>query len=170
MSDLPEVVKSWIGERRHEEEGEFDVERGFVLTACSSVENGNPLYWDETVASEVTGGWLAPPTMISVWCRPHFWTPYRTEEGLALRTHFDLKEALDCPEAIMSADELIFYEPVRMGERVRQYQILRSVSAPKTTRLGTGRFWNIEVHYENSRGELLVREDIAGFGYKRSAS
>ena len=170
MSDLPEVVKSWIGERRHEEEGEFDVEQGFVLTACSSVENGNPLYWDETVASEVTGGWVAPPTMISVWCRPHFWTPYRTEEGLALRTHFDLKEALDCPEAIMSADELIFYEPVRMGERVRQYQILRSVSAPKTTRLGTGRFWNIEVHYENSRGELLVREDIAGFGYKRSAS
>ena len=170
MSDLPEVVKSWIGERRHEEEGEFDVERGFVLTACSSVENGNPLYWDEAGASEVTDGWVAPPTMISVWCRPHFWTPYRTEEGLALRTHFDLKEALDCPEAIMSADELIFYEPVRMGERVRQYQILRSVSDPKTTRLGTGRFWNIEVHYENSHGELLVREDIAGFGYKRSAS
>lgn len=167
MSDLPEVVQSWIGKRRHEEVGEFDVERGFVLTGCSSVENGNPLYWEEDVANEVTGGWIAPPTMISVWCRPHFWAPYRKEEGLALRTHFDLKEALDCPEAIMSADELIFYEPVRMGERVKQYQILRSVSDPKTTRVGTGRFWNIEVHYENLAGELLVREDIAGFGYKK---
>ena len=69
----------------------------------------------------------------------------------------------------MSADELIFYEPVRMGERVRQYQILSSVSDVKTTRVGTGRFWNIEVHYENAKGELLVREDIAGFGYRKDA-
>lgn len=169
MSDLPEIVQSWIDRKRHEEEGEFDAERGFVLSACSSVENGNPLYWDESVARELTSGWIAPPTMISVWCRPHFWAPYRSEEGLALRTHFDLKEKLDYPEAIMSADELIFYEPVRMGERVRQYQILRSVSEVKTTKLGSGRFWNIEVVYENSKGEILVREDIAGFGYRRGA-
>ncbi len=167
MSELPEIVQSWIGKRRHEEEGEIDVERGFVLAGCSSVENSNPIYWDEDAANDITGGWVAPPTMISVWCRPHFWSPYRDEEGLALRTHFDLKEALEVPEAIMSADELIFYEPVRMGERVRQYQILASVSDVKTTRVGTGRFWNIEVHYENARGELLVREDIAGFGYRK---
>ena len=170
MSELPEIVQSWIGERRHEEEGEFDVERGFVLTGCSSVENGNPLYWDEKVAESTTGGWIAPPTMISVWCRPHFWTPYRNEEGLALRTHFDLKEHLEYPEAIMSADELIFYEPVRMNERVHQYQILQSVSDLKTTKLGTGRFWTIEVVYENAKGDLLVREEIAGFGYRREAS
>ncbi len=167
MSDLPEIVRGWIGQKRHEEIGEFDVERGFVLTGCSSVENGNPIYWDEEAAREITGGWIAPPTMISVWCRPHFWSPYRDEEGLALRTHFDLKEQLDCPEAIMSADELVFYEPVRMGERVKQYQVLRSVTGPKTTKLGTGRFWNIEVVYENMKGDLLVREEIAGFGYKK---
>ena len=169
MKEIPELVKSWIGQRRHEEEGEFDVERGFVLTGCSSVENGNPLYWDEATAEAVTDGWIAPPTMISVWCRPHFWAPYRNEEGLALRTHFDLKEQLEVPEAIMSADELIFYKPVRMGERVTQYQVLRSVSEAKTTRVGTGRFWNIEVNYENAAGELLVREEIAGFGYRREA-
>ena len=67
MSELPEDVKSWIGEKKYEEVGEFDVERGFVLTGCSSVENGNPIYWDEDVANQVTGGWIAPPTMISVW-------------------------------------------------------------------------------------------------------
>lgn len=170
MSELPAIVRSWIGQKRHEEEGEIDVERGFVLTACASVENGNPLYWDEETARSITGGWIAPPTMISVWCRPHFWSPYRQGEGLALRTHFDLKEALDYPEAIMSADELIFYAPVRMGDRVRQYQVLRSVSEVKTTRLGTGRFWNIEVIYESREGELLAREEIAGFGYRRSES
>jgi hypothetical protein len=86
-----------------------------------------------------------------------------------LRTHFDLKEAFGVPEAIMSADELIFYEPVRMGERVHSHQILRSLSDVKTTPLGTGRFWNIEVIYENAAGDLLVREEIAGFGYRRDA-
>lgn len=169
MSDLPEIVESWIGVKRHEEEGEIDVELSQVQTGCASVENGNPIFWDETSAKEITGGFVAPPSMISVWTRPHFWTPYRQEEGLPLRTHFDLKEALDFPEAIMSADELIFHEPVRVGERVRQYQILRSVSPPKTTKLGTGRFWNIEVIYERLDGTLLVREDIAGFGYRRDA-
>jgi len=52
---------------------------------------------------------------------------------------------------------------------VRQYQILRSVSDPKTTRVGTGRFWNIEVVYEGLGGDLLAREEIAGFGYRRDA-
>ena len=56
MNEIPEVVQSWIGKRRHEEVGEFDVERGFVLTGCSSVENGNPLYWSEDTANEITGG------------------------------------------------------------------------------------------------------------------
>jgi hypothetical protein len=107
--------------------------------------------------------------MVSVWTRPHFWSPYRKEEGLPLKTHFDLKEALKVPEAIMSADELIFYEPVKMGDRVHSHQVLRSLSDVKTTPLGTGRFWNIEVIYENAKGELLAREEIAGFGYKRKA-
>ena len=169
MHEIPDVVQSWIGKRRHQQEAEFDTERGFVLSACSSVENGNPLYWDEKTAQSTTEGWIAPPTMISVWTRPHFWTPYREEEGLALRTHFDLKEALEVPEAIMSADELVFFEPVRMGQRVNSYEVLRSLSDLKKTSLGTGRFWNIEIVYENSSGELLVREDIAGFGYRRDA-
>jgi len=169
MEEIPKVVKSWIGVKRHEEVGEFDVERGFVLSACSSVENGNPLYWEEDAARSITDGWIAPPTMISVWTRPHFWTPYRKEEGLPLKTHFDLKEAFGVPEAIMTQDELIFYEPVRMGEPVNSYQILTSVSDLKTTSLGTGRFWNIEIVYESPAGNLLAREEIAGFGYRRGA-
>jgi hypothetical protein len=169
MSELPAEVAGWIGQKRYQEESEFDVERGYVLTGCSSVENGNPLYWDEKVARELTGGWVAPPSMISVWCRPHLYAPGREGEGLALRVHFDLKEKLGLPEAIMSDDEIVFHRPVRPGDRVRSYQILRAVSEPKTTKLGKGRFWTIEVFYENQKGELLVEERITGFGYRRDA-
>ena len=46
-------------------------------------------------------------------------------------------------------------------------QVLRSVSEPKTTKLGTGRFWVIDVEYLNARDELVGVESYTGFGYKR---
>jgi hypothetical protein len=48
--------------------------------------------------------------------------------------------------------------------------VLRAVSEIKTTKLGKGRFWTIEVVYENQKGEVLVEERITGFGYRREAS
>ena len=60
------------------EQTEFDVERGYIWTSCASVENGNPLFWDDAVAQQITCGPIAPPTMLSVWFRPHYWAPGRT--------------------------------------------------------------------------------------------
>ena len=167
MSDLPAEIEGWIGQRKYEEPGEFDVERGYIFTSCSSVQNGNPIFWDEKVANEVTGGFIAPPTMISVWFRPHYWSPGRTEEAVALQLHFDLKAALDLPEAVMTDNTITFHEPVRVGDRLKTTQILRSVSDPKTTKLGTGRFWVIEVEVENQNGELCAVESYTGYGYKK---
>lgn len=167
MSELPEEVRSWIGQRRYEEEGEFDVERGYVFTSCASVENANPLFWDEQVARELTGGWIAPPSMLSVWFRPHHWAPGRAAARQPLQVHFDLKERLELPEAVMTGNEIVFGEPVRPGDRLRTWQVLRSVSEPKTTRLGRGRFWVIDVEYVNQRGEDVGHESYTGFGYRR---
>lgn len=166
---LPDEVQSWIGQVRYEEATEFPVERGYIHTTCSSVENGNPLFWDDAVAAELTGGPIAPPTMISVWFRPHHWAPGRTVQAQPLQVHFDLKETLGLPEAVMSDNEIIFYEPVRPGDRLVTRQILHSVSEPKTTKLGTGRFWVIEVEYLNQDQELVAKEMYTGFGYKRGA-
>ena len=167
MSDLLAEVESWIGQRKYEEWGEFDVERGYIFTSCSSVQNGNPIFWDEKVANEVTGGFIAPPSMISVWFRPHYWSPGRTEEAVALQLHFDLKASLGLPEAVMTDNTITFHEPVRVGDRLKTTQILRSVSDPKTTKLGTGRFWVFEVEVENQNGELCAVESYTGYGYKK---
>ncbi len=160
-------VDRLIGVEQYEEEGEFPVERGYIWTTCSSVENGNPLFWDDEVAEQITGGPIAPPTMVSVWFRPHHWVPGRTGRGLPLQVHFDLKEGLGLPEAVMSDNTIVFHEPVRPGDRLRTHQILRSVSEEKTTRLGTGRFWVIDVEYHNQSGELVAVESYTGFGYRR---
>ena len=166
---LPTEVESWIGQTRYEEAGEFPVEQGYVWTTCASVENGNPLFWDEAIAADLTGGPIAPPTMLSVWFRPHHWAPGRTKQSQPLQVHFDLKEALGLPEAVMTDNTIEFYEPVRLGDRLRTRQILRSVSAPKQTKLGTGRFWVIDVEYLNQNDELVGRESYTGFGYRRQS-
>jgi acyl dehydratase len=169
MRELPEEVRGWIGQERYETEGEFAVERGYVLTSCASVENGNPLFWDEKVADEITGGAIAPPTMISVWFRPHHWAPDRKQQALPLQVHFDLKQRLDLPEAVMTDNTIVFGEPVRPGDRLRTWQVLRSVSEEKETKLGRGRFWVIDVQYVNQRGAWVGTETYTGFGYRRES-
>ena len=161
------AVDELIGVPMYEETGEFPVEQGYIWTMCSAVENGNPLFWDPAVADELTGGPIAPPTMLSAWFRPHHWAPGSTEPRVPLKVHFDLKDRLELPEAVITDNTMVFHEPVRPGDVLRTRQILRSVSDEKATRLGTGRFWVIDVEYENQRGELVGVETYTGFGYRR---
>jgi acyl dehydratase len=166
-TELPADIEQMIGRVQYEEPGQFPVERGYIWTSCASVENGNPLFWDDDVAAEITGGPIAPPTMLSVWFRPHHWSPGRAEPAVPLQVHFDLKARFDLPEAVMTDNTIIFYEPVRPGDVLHTRQILRSVSEPKTTKLGTGRFWVIDVEYVNQRDDIVGVESYTGFGYKR---
>ncbi|MSO86097.1 MAG: hypothetical protein EXQ71_01080 [Acidimicrobiia bacterium] len=167
---LPATVADLIGQIQYETLGDFPVEQGYIATSCASVENGNPLFWDPKVASALTNGPIAPPTMISVWFRPHHWAPGRTEEALPLQVHFDLKVTFDLPEAVMTDNTIVFHDPVRPGDVLKTRQILRSVSGPKTTKLGTGRFWVIDVEYLNQHDALVGVETYTGFGYRRDTS
>jgi acyl dehydratase len=167
---VPEAVTKLIDEVQYEETGEFPVERGYIWTTCSSVQNANPLFWDDSAAREITGGPIAPPTMLSVWFRPHHWTPSRPTEGLPLQAHFDMKELLELPEAIISENTIVFHEPVRVGDVITSCQRLKSVSEEKTTKLGTGRFWVIDVEYRNQRNELVGVESYTAFGYVKGDS
>jgi acyl dehydratase len=161
-------VTGWIGQTRYPETADFPVERGYIWTSCASVENGNPLFWDDAVADALTGGPIAPPSTLSLWFRPHHWQPDQAAPRLPLQVHFDLKEVLGLPEAVMSDSEVAFHAPVRPGDVISTAQVLRSLSEPKTTRLGTGRFWVIDVPYRNQDGVLVGVETFTGFGYRRA--
>lgn len=166
--DLPEEVQGWIGQERYEEKTEFPIEMGYVLTTLSATQNGNPLYWDEKVANDLTGGPITLPTMVSVWFRPHDWSPGRTEPAVPLQLHFDLKDRLGLPEAVMSDNTIVFGEPIRPGDELTTTQILYSVSPLKKTKVGLGRFWDFGVKIVNQNGELCAEERYTGFGYNRA--
>jgi len=167
-ADLLARALEMVGVEQYPEVSEFPVERGYIWTSCASVENGNPLYWDDEVAEALTGGPIAPPTMVSVWFRPHSWAPGRTEVALPLQVHFDLKALFGLPEAVMSDNSIEFHTPVRLGDVLHTHQVLRSISDDKTTKLGTGRFWVIDVVYVNQDGDLVAVESYTGFGYRRT--
>ena len=101
-ADLPNEVLAMINQPLYVEQTEFPIEQGYVYNSCASVQNGNPLFWDAAVAAEITGGQIAPPSMLSVWFRPHYWAPGATGERTALMTHFDLKRLLELPEAVVA--------------------------------------------------------------------
>jgi uncharacterized protein len=168
-ADLLARALEMVGVEQYPEISEFPVERGYIWTTCASVENGNPLYWDDEVAQALTGGPIAPPTMVSVWFRPHSWAPGRTEVALPLQVHFDLKALFGLPEAVMSDNSIEFHTPVRLGDVLHTHQVLRSISNDKTTKLGTGRFWVIDVVYVNQDGDLVAVESYTGFGYRRTS-
>jgi acyl dehydratase len=167
VDELPRDVAELIDVPQYEETSEIPVERGYIWTALAAVENGNPIYWDDDVAEELAGGPIAAATLISAWFRPHFWAPGRTKQRMPLQIHYDLKERFALPEAIMTQNTITWYEPVRLGDLLATLQRLRSVSGEKTTRLGTGRFWDIDVEYRNQRGELVAVESYTSFGYRR---
>lgn len=166
-ADLPPAVRALIGQPQYEESSEFPIELGYVFNTCAATGNGNPLYWDERVARELAGGRVAPPTMLSVWMRPHYWAPGAPGERKALMTHFDLKELCGLPEAVVVGNEAVFGEPVRMGDVLTAHQIVRSVGELKQTKLGTGRFWVIDVETHNQRGEWVGTETYSFLGYRR---
>jgi acyl dehydratase len=163
-------ARAMVGVRQYEETADFPVERGYLWTSLASVQNGNPLFWDDAVAAAVTDGPIAPPTTLSLWMRPHHWSPGQEGEGLALQVHFDMKDRLELPEAIISENTITFYEPVRPGDVISYAQVLRSVSDEKTTKLGTGRFWVVDVEYTNQRGDVVGVESYTAFGYRRPSS
>jgi len=165
--EIPAEVQALIGVPQYEEQTEFDIEMGYVHNTCAAVQNGNPLFWDKDVAEEITGGQITPPTMLSVWFRPHYWAPGAGVDRKSLQAHFDLKEKLNLPEAVVASNETIFGEPVRIGDTLTIRQTIKSISDVKQTKVGKGRFWVIEVETTNQHGEHVGTDIYTCLGYRR---
>ena len=139
-----------------------------MYTTCASSRTATRSSGTTRSPQEITGGPIAPPTMLSVWFRPHHWAPGAAGEQVALQVHFDLKARFDLPEAVMTDNTIDLPRAGPPGRSLSDRQVLRSVSGPKTTKLGTGRFWVIDVEYLNQHDELVGVESYTGFGYRRA--
>ncbi len=171
LEDVPnpartdDEVQAWVGVELDAGFGEVVAEQGYVLHWNESVENANPIWWDEDLCREVTGDHITPSTMLSVWMRPLMFKPGRETMIRPLELHFQLKDAFDLPKGIVASNEIEFGEPVRIGDRVRTVQRVASISPVKEIRLGTGRFWTIDVTYTNQDDVMVGIESYDFFCY-----
>jgi hypothetical protein len=115
----PSAVTAMIGEPMYPETASFPVERSYAYNTSSATENGNPLYWDDDVASELTGGPVMPPTTLSLWMRPHYWEPGARASSWHSRCTSTSRRCFGLPEAVMTDNTMIFHEPVRPGDVIR---------------------------------------------------
>ncbi len=159
-------VQAWVGARLDAGFGEIVAEQGYVLHWNEATENANPIFWDADLCREVAGEVVAPATMLSVWMRPLMFRPGRTEFVRPLELHFRLKDALELPRGIVASNEIVFGDPVVLGDRVRTVQTVRSISPVKEIRLGTGRFWTIDVTCTNQDDALVGTESYDFFCYQ----
>jgi hypothetical protein len=153
-------VQDWIGRERIDPPGDIVCERGYILHWLEATENANPKFWDQNCE-------IAPPSMLSAWMRPLQFFPGRVDAWMPLSLHFDLKDAFGLPDGVVSASEMTLHAPVRLGDRITTTQTIRDISEEKTTRVGTGRFWTIDVTYRNQDDELKGVETYEMFSYKR---
>ena len=171
VSELPELVRGWIGKAVVGVCDTVTVEKQSWVTFCAAVRDGNPLYWDEAFAQQHTGSTIAPPAMLPGWASAPEWYPGKQGDGIRpMELHFMIKEALDYPNGIVTSVDIEYHEPVRAGDSVRVEQILREVSEERSTRLGPGRNWIIDVVFRRQDGVLLGVQAMAFLGYRSGAA
>lgn len=136
---------------------------------CETLEDGNPLYLDESYArARGFPSVVAPPGSVMTTFAMHFRWPWPPGDREPVRhIHYYIKELLALPVGIITAIEVENHRPLLVGDRVSVSQRLVSISPWKKTRLGEGHFWTMDRLYRNQHRDLVLRERMTAFGYGR---
>ena len=140
------------------------VEVGAIRLFAAAIGDGHPAWW----ANEPE----CPPALLSAWNRPLMWQPgtgaQDSAPGLAL--HFQLKDMLALPLAVVADSEMEVGAPCRSGMRVGSTQTLVSIGPLRTNRLGSGRDWSLRIEYRcAASGLFLGAENLRFFAYGAAA-
>ena len=132
-----------------------------------SVENGNPLFWDDAAAEAITGGPIAPPTMVSVWFRPHHWAPGRTAASSAAAGPFRPEGAIRTPRGRHDRQHHRVPRAGPSRDLLRTHQVLRSVSEPEDDEARNRPVLGHRRRVPQPARRAGGVESYTGFGYRR---
>ena len=144
QSDLPKEILKLIGMTYCTDLSPITVQKGLWQNFCSAIEDGNPLYWDITKTSKYSESLISHPALLPSWAHDFQWHPER-EIIHPMQLHFHIKDVLNLPLGIVTEVEIEFYEPVKDGDEISSEQKLLTISYCFDTKLGNGRYWEIDV-------------------------
>lgn len=153
--------RAWIGRGGEPVVCEDPVHWPAIKHFCALVQDRNPIYWDEGLATARFGGIPSPPGMLFVWSMPPLWRPEGSTRGPLLAVSVPLPGNT----IINVATESRFVKPALVGDRLTVEETVADVSPAKTTGLGRGHFITTESVYCNQRGEEIARHRNVLFRY-----
>lgn len=118
----------------------FEVEKRHLRQFAEAIGDSNPLYTDETYASETPyGGLIAPPTFPMV---------VGSEGG-------DLPLELDTRRMLHGEQEFIYYQPIRPGDQLH-CQIKVTDLYEREGKSGPMQFLILDTEMEDATGNLVA--------------
>lgn len=156
----------------------YDVNDAMIRNWVEAHDDRNPVYVDDE-AARATGrdGVVCPPAMISTWVMSGL---RRYRQVQALRA---AGEAEDFAYSRLMADldgagytsvvatdvEQTYHRELRPGDHVTAYYTIESISDPKATGLGEGRFITLLKHYCDQDDQLVCEERFRLLRFKPKA-
>jgi len=153
---LPEEVTKFIGKSTGT--SIFQVEKEAIRRFADSVEDYNPLYWDEEYAKKTKyGSIIAPPGLI---CAPWYSgraTPWgsKDEAAGAIMPGPDMAKA-GFGRVLDGGVEWEFPKPVKAGDTIKAESSIKDIMV-REGRTGKMAFIIRETTYTNQNGEIVAK-------------
>lgn len=157
MSDINEKLQQFLGRPCGPYTSWDEVNQAMIRHWCEAMGDANPVYTDpQAAAASVHGGIVAPPTMMQAWTMRGFtgqWAPGSdTREPFEV---FALLTELGYPAVVAVNCEQNYERYLRPGDRIHHTSRIESISAEKTTALGTGFFVTELEEFHDQQGEKV---------------
>lgn len=148
---LTDELRGWIGREARYTAPE-EVGRASIRYFALALGDENPLYHDESFASQTRhGGVIAPPTLVCE-TNQHY---HRQPDDYGYIGH-SWKLPLPPCRLIRGGNEYQFFQPVRASDRITVTWRIADIYERETGRGGLLLFVISEVTYHNQAGELLA--------------
>jgi uncharacterized OB-fold protein len=127
---------------------------------CEAIGDRNPIHVDAGFAASTPhGGIVAPPAMLQAWILGRRDQATAGEAPGNLAQLFALLEAEEGLDSIVATDCVQEYDRyLAPGDVVAATEVIESISAPKNTGLGRGRFINTLITYTDQHGERIATQ------------
>jgi acyl dehydratase len=164
--DMPfgtyEEARAMIGIQTPVRFGRVDVNRAMILQYAALIHDGNASYWDEDYARAQWGATIAPPGMLMTWLIPLEWEP-----GAAVPVPLLMgRVPLPGDTIVNASNEVEYFLPVRVGDRLSVTEELTEVSPEKRTSLGTGHFVTTVSTFRRQDGSVVARQTNVLFRFQ----
>lgn len=121
------------------------------------IGDSNRAYWDDAFSTRSRFGQVvAPPAMTQVWTMPPFGSAAPPTDAVA--ELYDRLDSLGYTSIVATNSRQSYLRPQRLGDRLTATKRITSVSAEKTTRIGTGRFVTTEIDIVDSGGRTVATQ------------